>query len=111
MSESQEAKVKYHRLVGIAVAIAGVVLWPEELTLRHLAAILLFASLLMAMFLVEIAPWGYRWIWFSVVIPLSFLASAAMAWSAGAEPSNVAATAGILGATFSALAFFVAKRR
>ncbi len=111
MSESVKAQVKYHRLAGVAVAIAGVLLWPDRLSWSGCAVILLFASLLFALFLVEMSPWAYRWIWVGVVIPLSFVASAAMAWSAGAGPSNIAATSGLLGTLFSSLAVFVAKRR
>ena len=111
MSGTAKVRIKYHRVAAVALVIAGVLGWPEQITWRCVAAILLFASLLFALFLVEISPWAYRWIWFGVVVPLSFIAPAAMGWSAGAEPSNIAATAGLLGTSFSAIAFYVAKRR
>jgi hypothetical protein len=111
MNASAGSGLKVHRLAVFCGLAALVVLWPSELSWVRAAAILFFALLMLVLCLVELAPWAYRWVWAGVAVPLSYVAVAVAAWSAGAGITTIALSAAVLGTSFAAIAIFVARRR
>ena len=103
--------VRYRRFAGFCALISCVLLWPGPFSWSSAVAMALFAVMLFLLFLVEKAPWAYRWLFVSAVIPLSYSAVAAVVWSAGGSVPNTLAASTILGSVFSAIAVFSARRR
>lgn len=102
---------RYLRTAGVCAFISTVGLWPTDFSWANAFAITVFSALLFTLVLVEIAPWAYRWVVAGVAVPLAYAATATIAWTWGGEVQSILISTAILGSAFSAIAFFVARRR
>ena len=103
--------LRYGRLAGVCGLVSAVLLWQRDFSWANGIAIAVFGTLLFTLCLVEMGPWAYRWLYAGVAMPIAYVATATAAWSVGGDGKSILISTAILGSAFSAIAFFVARRR